>query len=82
MMARPGATQVAITAAGELDYQLISRWTQSELGLGQGILGIKSGKRTILQKMLPLHFMMMPDRHSFSVFAPENTPLLHESQYK
>jgi hypothetical protein len=38
MMARPGATQVSITTAGELDYQLIYRWIQSEIGLGQGIV--------------------------------------------
>jgi len=46
-----------------------------------GILGIKSGKRSILQKMLYLHFMMEPDSHPFSVFAPENMPLLRETQY-
>ena len=31
--------------------------------------------------MLNLHFMMMPTRHQFSAFAPENTPLLRENQY-
>ncbi len=41
---------------------------------------MKSGKRSILQKMLYLHFMMMPVRHPFSAFAPENTPLLRENQ--
>jgi hypothetical protein len=46
-----------------------------------GILGMKSGKRSILQKMLNLHFMLMPVRHPFSAFAPENTPLLREDQY-
>jgi hypothetical protein len=46
-----------------------------------GILGMKSGKRSILQKMLYLHFMMMPVRHPFSVFSQENTPLLRENQY-
>jgi hypothetical protein len=25
---------------------------------------------------------MMPDRHPFSAFAPENIPLLQENQYK
>jgi hypothetical protein len=40
-----------------------------------GILGMKSGKRSILQKILYLHFMMMLVRHPFSAFAPENTPL-------
>ena len=33
------------------------------------ILGMKSGKRSILQKMLYLHFMMMPIRHPFSAFT-------------
>jgi len=32
--------------------------------------GMVSGKRSILQKMLNLHFMMMPVRHPFSAFAP------------
>jgi hypothetical protein len=41
---------------------------------------MKSGKRSILQKMLYLHFMMMSVRHPFSAFAPENTPLLRENQ--
>jgi hypothetical protein len=36
--ASESATQASITAAGELDYQLIYRWTQSEFGLGQGIV--------------------------------------------
>ena len=40
-----------------------------------------SGKRSILQKMLYLHFMMMSVRHPFSAFAPENTPLLRKNQY-
>jgi hypothetical protein len=37
-------------------------------GLGQGIMGMKSGKRSILQKMLYHHFVMMPFRHPFSAF--------------
>ena len=36
-----------------------------------GILGLKSGKWSILKKMLYLHFMMMPVRHPFPAFAPE-----------
>jgi hypothetical protein len=28
------------------------KWTLIEFGLGQGILGIRSGKRSILQKVL------------------------------
>jgi hypothetical protein len=38
-----------------------------------GILGLKSGKGSILQKMLNLYFLMMSDRHPFSAFAPDNT---------
>ena len=45
------------------------------------ILGMISGKRSIRQKMLNLHFMMMPVRHPFSAFTPENTPLLRKNQY-
>jgi hypothetical protein len=45
------------------------------------ILGMKSGKRSILQKMLYLHFMMMPVRHPFPALAPENTPLLQENRW-
>jgi hypothetical protein len=45
------------------------------------ILGMKSGKRSILQKMLYLHFMMMLVRHPFSTFTPENTPQLRKNQY-
>ena len=47
-----------------------------------GILGMKSGKRSIIEKMLYLHFMMMPVRHPFSAFSQENTPLLRENQYE
>jgi hypothetical protein len=42
---------------------------------------MKSGKRSILQKMLYLDFMMMPVSHPFSAFTPENTPILRENQY-
>jgi hypothetical protein len=38
MMARPGAAQLLIPASGELDYQIICNWPQSEFGLGQGIV--------------------------------------------
>jgi len=31
--------------------------------------------------MLYLHVMMMPVRHPFSAFAPENMPLSRENQY-
>jgi hypothetical protein len=46
-----------------------------------GILGIKTGKRSILQDMFYLHLMMMSFRHPFSAFAPENTALLTKNQY-
>jgi len=46
-----------------------------------GRLGMKNGKRSILQKMLDLHFMMMPGGYPFSALAPENTPLLRKNQY-
>jgi hypothetical protein len=42
---------------------------------------MKSGKKIYFIKMLNLHFMMMPDSHPFSAFAPENTPLLLENQF-
>ena len=32
-------------------------------------LGMKSGKRSILQEMLNLHSLMMPTSNAFSVFA-------------
>jgi hypothetical protein len=51
------------------------------IGLGQGILGMKSGKRTILQEMLNLHAMMMQVRHPFSAFAPKIMQPLREYQY-
>ena len=38
-------------------------------------LGLKSGKRSILQKMLYLHFIMISVNYPFSTFVPENTPL-------
>ena len=42
---------------------------------------MKTGKRSILQKMLYLHFIVMTVRHPFSAPAPENTPILRETQY-
>jgi hypothetical protein len=46
-----------------------------------GILGMKSGNRSILKKMLNLQFMMMLVRHPFSAFSKYSTPLLRENQY-
>jgi hypothetical protein len=45
------------------------------------ILVMKSGKRSILKKMLYLHFMMMPVRHPLSALGSEITPILRENQY-
>ncbi len=81
ILARPGATNVKNADSGETDDQLFIRRTLYGFGLGQGRLGMKSGKRSILQKRLYLHFMMMPFRHPFSAPVPENTPRLRENQY-
>jgi hypothetical protein len=43
--------------------------------------GYKKRERSIIEKMLYLHFIMMPVRHPVSTFAPENTQLLRENQY-
>jgi hypothetical protein len=50
-----------------LDYS--QKWIHYEFGLGQGSLGMNSGKRLILQKSLNLHSLMMLTIHIFSVFA-------------
>jgi len=39
-----------------------------------GILGMKSGKRSFLQKMLILTFMMIVVRHPFSAFILKSIP--------
>jgi hypothetical protein len=46
-----------------------------------GILGIKSGKKSILLKMLYLHIMMATDSYPSSAFAPENMPRLRKTKY-
>ncbi len=75
MLARPGATHIRIAVVG-VNFEIHSLALIFRIiGLGQGRLGLKSGKRSILKKLLYLHFMMMPVRHPFSTFAPENTPL-------
>jgi hypothetical protein len=43
--------------------------------------GYEKRKRSILQKMLYLHLMMMPVRHPLSAFAQETAPILRENQY-
>jgi len=80
-LARPGATHLQIAAAGVLFESLSLKRIFRRIGLGQGRLGIESGKRSILQKNLYLHFMMMRFRHPFSALTPENTQLLRENQY-
>jgi hypothetical protein len=42
---------------------------------------MKSGKRSILQKMMNLTFMMIVVKHPFSAFAQKNTPMLRKYQY-
>jgi hypothetical protein len=44
-----------------------------------GRLGLKSGKRSILQIMLCLHFMMMFIRHPFSALTSEITTLSRDN---
>jgi len=44
--------------------------------------GYEKREKVCSKKMLYLHFMMMPVRHHFSTFAPENTALLRENQCK
>jgi len=41
-----------------------------------GILGIKSGKRHILQKMVNLHFLMIFVEHSFSAITTKNCAIM------
>jgi hypothetical protein len=68
----PALARFGVNASsGIIDLIIVKKWTRYEFGLGQGRLGIKSGKRSILQKMLYQHFMMMPVRHPFSAFAPK-----------
>jgi hypothetical protein len=71
---------VLIASSGIAAWIMVKKWTRYEFGLGQGRLGMKSGKRSILQKMLNLHPLMMLTSHIFSVFALENTPLKYENQ--
>jgi hypothetical protein len=60
---------VLIASSAIIAWILVKIWTRYEFGLGQGILGMKSGKRSILQKMLNLHSLMMLTSHIFSVSA-------------
>jgi hypothetical protein len=71
---------VLIASSGIKAWIIAKKWTRYKIGLGQGRLGMKSGKRSILPKMLYLHFMMMPVRHPFSAFAQKNTPISQENQ--
>ena len=71
-----------IASSGIIAWIIVKKWTRYEFGLGQGRLGMKSGKRSILQKMLYLHFMMIPVRYPFSAFDPKKiTPLSRKNQY-
>jgi hypothetical protein len=48
---------------------IAKKWTRYEFGLGQGRLGMRSGKKSILQKKLNLPSLIMLTSHIFSVFA-------------
>ena len=74
MLARLGATHLQAAAAGViLEIHSLKRIFR-RIGLGQGILGMKSGKRTILQEMLNLPYLRMPVRYPFSIFLLIRTP--------
>jgi len=47
-----------------------------------GILGMESGKGHFLQKMLCLHFLMVPIRQLFFYFVTHNTASEQENQCK
>jgi len=47
-----------------------------------GILGMESGKGHFLQKMLCLHFLMVPIRQLFFNFVTHNTASEQENQCK
>ena len=64
----PWRDSVLIASSGIIAWITVKKCTRYEFGLGQGILGMKSGKRTILQEMLNLLFLMMLSRHLFSGF--------------
>jgi len=48
---------VLIASYGIIARIIVKKWTHHEFGLGQGILGMKSGKWIILQEMLNLLFL-------------------------
>jgi hypothetical protein len=60
---------VLIASSGIIAWIIAKKWTRYEVGLGQGRLGIKNGKRSILQKMLYLYSLMMATSHVF-LFLP------------
>jgi hypothetical protein len=63
---------VLLAPSSIIAWIIVKKWTRYEFGLGQGRLGMKSGKRSILQKMLNLHSLMMLTSHI--------TPLKYENQ--
>ena len=77
----PWRDSVLIASSGIKAWIIAKKWTLYKSGLGQGILGLKSEKRSILQKNVASSFMLMPARHPFSAFAPQNTLILRENQY-
>ena len=59
MLARPGAMHIQIAAGGvKFEIHSLERIFRI-IGLGQGILGMKSGKHHFIQIMLNLHLLMM-----------------------
>jgi hypothetical protein len=61
---------VLIASYGIIARIIVKKWTHHEFGLGQGILGMKSGKRTILQEMLNLLFFYDARQASIFWFFP------------
>jgi len=59
MLARPGATHIQIDAGGvKFEIHSLERIFRI-IGLGQGILGMKSGKHHYIHIMLNLNILMM-----------------------
>jgi hypothetical protein len=60
---------VLIASSGIIAWIIAKKWTRYEVGLGQGRLVMKNGKRSFLQKMLYLYSLMMANSHVF-LFLP------------
>jgi hypothetical protein len=55
--------------------------TRYEFGLGQGILGMKSGKKIYSTKNVESNLYDDSRQISIFCFSPKNTPMLQEYQY-